>query len=77
MMKLPNGYGSIVKLKGTRRSPYMVKLTQGYKIQNGKAIQNRVVLGYYSTKKEAIVALVEFNKNPYDINTKETTFAII
>ena len=74
-MKLPNGYGSVIKLKGTRRKPYMVKLTQGYKIQNGKSIQNRVILGYYPTKKEAIEALAEYNKNPYDINTKEITFA--
>ena len=73
-MKLPNGYGSVVKLKGIRRNPYMVKLTQGYKIQNGKSIQDRVILGYYPTKKEAIEALAKFNKNPYDINTKEITF---
>lgn len=35
-MKLSNGYGSVVKLQGTRRNPYMVLLTQGYKIKKVK-----------------------------------------
>lgn len=29
-MKLPNGYGSIVKLKGNRRKPYQVRITKGF-----------------------------------------------
>ena len=31
-MKLPNGYGSVVKLSGKRRKPYMVRKTTGYRI---------------------------------------------
>ena len=31
-MKLPNGYGSVVKLSGKRRKPYMVRKTVGYHI---------------------------------------------
>ena len=29
-MRLPNGYGSITKLKGKRRKPYQVRLTKGF-----------------------------------------------
>lgn len=28
-MKLPNGYGSVVKLSGKRRKPWMVRKTTG------------------------------------------------
>ena len=30
-MKLPNGYGSVVKMSGKRRKPYMVRRTVGWK----------------------------------------------
>ena len=29
-MKMPNGYGSIIKLKGNRRKPFQVRLTKGF-----------------------------------------------
>ena len=29
-MKLPNGYGSVAKLTGNRRRPYMVRITIGF-----------------------------------------------
>ena len=29
-MKLPNGYGSVTKLTGNRRRPYMVRITTGF-----------------------------------------------
>lgn len=29
-MKLPNGYGSVAKLTGNRRRPYMVRITTGF-----------------------------------------------
>ena len=29
-MKLPNGYGSVVKMSGKRRKPYMVRKTIGW-----------------------------------------------
>lgn len=28
-MKLPNGYGSVTKLSGNRRNPYMARVTLG------------------------------------------------
>jgi len=29
-MKNPNGFGTVVKLKGNRRNPYIVKKTKGW-----------------------------------------------
>ena len=29
-MRLPNGYGSIIKNKGNRRKPYQVRITRGW-----------------------------------------------
>lgn len=38
----------------------------------GKA--KKKYLGYYETRKEAMVALAEYNKNPYDLEGGKTTF---
>ena len=71
-MKLPNSYGSITKLKGKRRNPYMVRLTTG-KDKNGNQI--RTVLGYYSSYAKASAALNEYNRDPYDIVSRKLTFS--
>lgn len=59
-IKLPNGYGSITKLKGNRRNPFWVRKTTGYERGTGKQIYHTV--GYYPTRKEALEALADFNK---------------
>ena len=55
-MKLPNGYGSVTKLSGNRRKPYLARVTLGWTTdeQTGKTVQNRVPLGTFKTKKEAL-----------------------
>lgn len=30
ILKLPNGYGAIVKLNGNRRKPFQVRITKGF-----------------------------------------------
>lgn len=76
-MKLPNGYGSITKLSGKRRKPYMARVTGNwiYDEKQDKMIQERIVLGYYSSRQEALNALAEYNEHPYDIKTDSITFA--
>ena len=69
-MKNPNGYGSVVPLKGKRRRPYAVRITVGYD-DNGK--QKYGYLGYYETRKEALYQLSLYNANPYDIDLKSLT----
>ncbi len=75
-MKLPNGYGSVTKLTGKRRKPYMARITdgrvydetlQGYKL-------NRKVIGYYASKKEALQAIAEYNNKPFAIVDNNITF---
>lgn len=34
-------------------------------------------IGYYATEPEALIALAEYNKNPYDIDKRNTTFGDI
>ena len=38
-MKLPNNYGSVYKLSGNRRRPYIAKITIGY---NNKGKQSAI-----------------------------------
>lgn len=76
-MKLPNGYGSVTKLSGNRRKPYLARITLGWNTdeQSGSAAQNRVTIGTYKTKKEALQALAEYSANPYDIQNDNLTLA--
>ena len=75
-MKNPNGYGSISKLNGNRRRPWIARITTGYKIdtETQKAKQIRQTLGYYATRKEALQALAKFNDNPFNIEASKVTF---
>ena len=77
-MKLPNGMGSVYKLSGNnRRRPWIARKTKGwsYNEEGGRAKQLYAVIGYFSTRQEALNALISFNQNPYDIDTNNITFA--
>ena len=76
-MKLPNGYGSVTKLSGNRRKPYLARVTLGWITdeKTGKSVQNRVPIGTFKTKKEALQALAEYGANPYDIQNNNLTLA--
>lgn len=75
-MKLPNGYGSVYKLSGKRRNPYIVRKTAGWQFDEatGKAKQLYDTIGYFPTKAAALQALAEYNENPYDIHADSITF---
>ena len=70
-MRLPNGYGSIIKNKGNRRKPYQVRITRGWD-DNGKQLYS--TLGWFEKREEAIIALAEYNSSPYDIEANKETF---
>ncbi len=76
-MRNPNGYGGISKLSGNRRKPWRVRITKSWSIdtETGKTKQTYATVGYYTTRKEAIEALANYNQNPYDIETKSITFS--
>ena len=76
-MKMPNGFGSVYKLSGKRRHPWVASKTFGWEIDinTGNAKQIQKAIGYYATRQEAMTALVNFNTNPYDIDAERITFA--
>ena len=70
-MRLPNGYGSVYKLSGKRRKPYVAMTSHGIG-SDGKVI--RKPLGYYKTKSEALTALGEYNRDPAILNISKIKF---
>ena len=76
-MRLPNSYGTVYKLSGKRRKPWIARKFVGYEVdvETKKARANYFTIGYFEKRKEAFEALTEYNKDPYDISG--TTFADI
>ena len=70
-MRLPSGYGSVIKHRGNRRRPYQVRITRGWD-DNGKQLYS--TLGWFEKREEAIIALSEYNSSPYDIEANKETF---
>lgn len=65
-MRLPNGFGQITKIKNKPlRKPFRAMVTVE-KTDDGKYKQKTV--GYYKTYNDAYGALVEYHKNPYDLD---------
>ena len=72
-MKNPNGYGSITKLSGKRRKPYIVRVTTAWELtEDGKSKQIQTVIGSYATKEEANIALANYHQDPYSLPTNTT-----
>ena len=76
-MKLPNGFGSVYKLSGRRRRPWVAAKTFGWEFdEKGQKVKKKQqAIGYYATRQEAMTALVQYNENPYDLNFNKTTFS--
>lgn len=74
-MRLPNGYGSVKKLSGKRRRPWIVEKTICWEtnFKTGKIKQKKQIIGYFATKKDALEALAAFNTNPYDLTNDTIT----
>ena len=67
-MKHGNGYGSVYKMHGNRRRPYIAAVT--IKI-DGK--RKRKALGYYENSRDALAALSAYHNQPYDISARNIT----
>lgn len=70
--KNPNGYGTVVKLSGQRRKPYEVRVNTR---MDARYYPIYDVLGCYATREEGLIALAEYNKNPFSITDREMTFS--
>lgn len=75
-MKLPNGYGSVSKMTGRRRKPYVVRKTAGWEYDpaKDKMVQKYEIIGYAETKKEGLQMLSDYNADPYDLKAAKSTF---
>lgn len=73
MRRRPNGYGSVVKLKGNRSRPWCVKVTQ-YD-EEGHAKQ--VPIAYAETEEQANILLAQYNNNPWNIDREKVTLAVL
>lgn len=66
-MKNENGFGSIYKLKHKKHNQWTAVVTTGWKltIKDGqpKAVQDRVRIGYYPTRKDAQLALFKWHES--------------
>lgn len=67
--RLPNGFGQISEIKNRNlRNPFRAMVTVG-KTPDGKPICKPLKPeSYFPTYNDAYQALVEYNKNPYDLN---------
>lgn len=76
-MRLPNGYGTIKKLSGNRRKPYWVGVNPRLAISEDKKRSHYEYdhLGSYESWSEALEALTDYNRDPYDVKASSITFA--
>ncbi len=63
-IKKANGMGSVYKLQGNRRKPWVACVTVSYKRKDGMRHQKRKIIGYYETEEMAEFSLWNYNKNP-------------
>ncbi len=66
--RLPNGFGQISEIKNRNlRNPFRAMVTVG-KTETGRPICKPLKpVSYFNTYNDAYAALVEYNKNPYDL----------
>ena len=77
VMRLPNGLGSIAKLPGRRRNPYVARVNPRLVVneKTKKTYYQYDIFGYYPNREAAMQAIFDYNKNPYDLNTAAITFS--
>lgn len=73
-MKLPNGYGSVYKLAGNRRKPWVARKTAAW---NDKGQPVYIYVGYYRTRGEALQGLAEYNGYKLSVNPSEATLRLV
>ena len=68
-MKNPNGFGSVTKLSGRRRKPWIAKVTVGFDKESGKQIQKSI--GTFETRADAMKQL-----SLYQVSKKSKNLAL-
>jgi hypothetical protein len=65
-MKRANGTGSVSRLSGKRRKPFVATVTKGWELDGDKPRQLRVTLGYYESRRAAREALDAYLQAPIE-----------
>lgn len=60
-MKMPNGYGSVVKLSGKRRKAWAVRISYIENIPGNPPKRKRKYIAYFADQKHALTYLAEYN----------------
>lgn len=72
-IRLPNGFGSITKMnKPNLRNPYRVRICVGKTSEGKPILKSLKPQSSFHTYNEAYEALVEYNRNPYDLDNDIT-----
>lgn len=73
-MRNPNGYGTVFKLRGNLRRPWVARKTTGYN-ENGNPIY--LVVGYFEKRTDALIALAEFNGRDINVPFVDMTLRLL
>lgn len=78
-IKMGNGQGSVYRLSGNRRKPYVAMITVKtvYDEEKDNYITKRKALGYFKTQTEARQCLAEYNVDKYDADMIGMSFGDI
>lgn len=71
IMRNPNHYGSVVKLSGRRRRPFMVR--GGVYAYDDRGYPKFDIIGYAATREEGNIMLAEYNRDPWDVDRAKIT----
>lgn len=67
--KLPNGFGQISEMKGHNlRNPFRAMVTVGKNSKGRPIVKPLKPQSHFPTYNDAYMALVEYNRNPYDLD---------
>ena len=69
-MRAPNGFGTVARLSGNRRRPFIIKKTTGW---NDKGHPIYDIIGYAATREEGLMILSEYNRDPWDVDRAKIT----
>lgn len=71
--RLPNGFGSITEIKGKNlRNPFFARVCVGKTEFNKPILKSLKPIAYFPTYNKAYEALVEYQRNPYDLDSDIT-----
>lgn len=69
-LRNPNGYGTVARLSGNRRRPFIVKKVAGWN-EKGQSIYS--IIGYADTREAGNMLLAEYNRDPWDVDRAKLT----